>query len=285
MNYRHAYHAGNFADVLKHAVLCRVLVHLRKKPAALRVIDTHAGAGCYDLAGIEAGKTEEWRDGIARLLCADLAPETRSLVAPYLDAVAAFNSGGRLAAYPGSPALALALLRRQDRLIACELESQQAGALAHNLRGDPRAKALAIDGWTALRAYVPPKERRGLVLIDPPFERPGEFTRLAEGLAAAHRKWTTGIYVMWYPIKDLGEVAGFTSKLARLSAGKMLRAELIVDDVKSAERLSGCGLTIVNPPWPLHGELQVLLPALAQILSRGAANSFKLDWLPCEIRA
>jgi 23S rRNA (adenine2030-N6)-methyltransferase len=285
MNYRHAYHAGNFADVLKHAALCRVLTHLREKPAAFRVIDTHAGAGRYDLAGVEAGKTGEWRDGIGRLVSTDLPPRPRALLAPYLDAVAALNSGERLTVYPGSPALAQALLRRQDRLIACELEPQQAAALGRVLRGDARAKALAIDGWTALGAYVPPKERRGVVLIDPPFEQPGEFTRLVQALAAAHRKWATGIYLMWYPIKDLREADAFARKLARLGIGKMLRVELIVDHAGPAEGLPGSGLIVVNPPWTLHGELQVLLPALAQTLSRGAADGFKLDWLTREIRS
>ena len=182
MNYRHAFHAGNFADVVKHAVLCRMLVHLREKPAAFRVIDTHAGAGRYDLAGAGGGKTGEWRDGIGRLLAAELAPPVRTLLAPYLDAVAALNPGGRLTIYPGSPALAQALLRRQDRLIACELEPHAAAALERDLRGDPRAKAIAIDGWTALTAYVPPVERRGIVLIDPPFEQPDEFSRLLQRL-------------------------------------------------------------------------------------------------------
>ena len=170
MNYRHAFHAGNFADVVKHAVLVRMLVHLRQKPAAFRVIDTHAGAGLYDLGGAEALRSGEWRDGIGRLLAAPIGEQARALLAPYLDALASFNSAGRLASYPGSPALVRAFLRPQDRLIACELEPNAAAALARHLSGDRRSKAVAIDGWTALNAYVPPMERRGLVLIDPPFE-------------------------------------------------------------------------------------------------------------------
>jgi 23S rRNA (adenine2030-N6)-methyltransferase len=236
------------------------------------------------LAGGEAGKTGDWRDGIGRLLEADLPSDSRRLLVPYLDAVASHNSGNSLVVYPGSPVLAQTLLRRQDRLIACELEPQQAAALIHNLRGDVRAKALAIDGWTALRAYVPPKERRGLVLIDPPFEAPGEFSRLAQGLAAAHRRWATGSYLIWYPIKDFTEVTGFTRKLARLRIGKMLRAELMAGSIGHGERLNGCGLILVNPPWTLHGELQVLLPLLARTLSRDATSSFKLEWLTGEIR-
>jgi 23S rRNA (adenine2030-N6)-methyltransferase len=189
MNYRHAFHAGGFADVLKHAVLARILVHLRAKPAAFRVIDTHAGAGRYDLTGDEAMRGGEWRDGIGRLLDAAIGEKARDLLAPYLDAVVACNGGGRLTVYPGSPALVRALLRPQDRLIACELEPVAAAALARYLARDARCKAVAIDGWTALNAYVPPKERRGLVVVDPPFEETSEFARLAQGLETAHCKW------------------------------------------------------------------------------------------------
>jgi 23S rRNA (adenine2030-N6)-methyltransferase len=282
MNYRHAYHAGNFADVVKHALLCRVLVHLREKPAAFRIIDTHAGAGRYDLAGLEAGKTQEWRDGIDRLRRAELAAPLRALLAPYLDAVAAFNPNGGLKTYPGSPLLAKALLRRQDRLIACELEPQAAAALQNELAGDARAKAIVIDGWTALTAYVPPVERRGVVLVDPPFEQPGEFPRLVQGLAAAHRKWPTGVYLLWYPIKDQAEVAAFARSLSRLGIAKILRVELTLPTAVPDEGLRGSGLIAVNPPWTLHDELKVLLPALAAVMSRGPAGAGTLDWLTGE---
>jgi 23S rRNA (adenine2030-N6)-methyltransferase len=285
MNYRHAYHAGNFADVVKHAVLCRVLVHLREKPAAFRIIDTHAGAGRYDLAGPEAGKTQEWRDGIDRLRRAELAAPIRALLAPYLEAVAALNPSGGLATYPGSPLLAKALLRRQDRLIACELEPQAAAALQAELAGDPRAKAIAIDGWTALTAYVPPVERRGLVLIDPPFEQLGEFLRLAQGLAAAHRKWPTGTYLLWYPIKDPTEVAGFAKSLSRLGIPKMLRVELLLPTAAPDTGLRGSGLIAVNSPWTLYNELKVLLPVLAEVMSRGVTGAGTLEWLTGESAA
>lgn len=279
MNYRHAYHAGNFADVVKHAVLCRMLVHLREKSGAFRVIDTHAGAGVYDLTGPEASRTQEWRDGIGRLRDAKFDPTVQALLAPYLDAVAAGNRGDALGTYPGSPALAQSLLRPQDRLIVCELEPRAAAALAGLVRGDKRCKAIAIDGWTALTAYVPPKERRGLVLIDPPFEQPGEFNRLAQGLAAAHRKWPTGGYLLWYPIKDAAGVAGFLRKLSRFGIAKMLRIELILANPGSDLALAGTGLIAVNPPWTLPDELKALLPALAGALSRTAKARLTLDWI------
>jgi 23S rRNA (adenine2030-N6)-methyltransferase len=279
MNYRHAFHAGNFADVVKHAVLCRVLLHLRAKPAAFRVLDTHAGAGVYDLAGPEASRSAEWRHGIARLRQAPVAAEVGALLAPYLAVVAAHNADGRLTNYPGSPALVRAWLRAQDRLVACELEPRAAAALAQNVRGR-NVRVVAIDGWTALTAYVPPKERRGLVLIDPPFEQPGEFARLADRLAAAYRKWATGLYLLWYPIKDRHECENFARRLAGSGIGKILRAELTIDD--RADRLAGAGLVLVNPPWTLEGELALLLTALAAILAPGGAGGSRLDWLSRE---
>jgi 23S rRNA (adenine2030-N6)-methyltransferase len=283
MNYRHAFHAGNFADVVKHAVLARIVVHLKEKPAAFRVIDTHAGAGLYDLAGPEASRTAEWREGIGRLVAQDLAPAARLLLAPYLEAVAAFNGGGGLfKLYPGSPALMLHWLRPHDRLIACEREPNAARALAALLRRDKRAKALAIDGYTALNAYVPPKERRGLVLIDPPFEQADEFVSLAQGLAGAQRKWPTGIYALWYPIKDTRESEGFARRLARLGIPRMLRAEFLLP--ARGERLRGSGLILVNPPWTLEAELAVLLPALAAALAEATNNgaSTRIGWLAGE---
>jgi 23S rRNA (adenine2030-N6)-methyltransferase len=300
MNYRHAFHAGNFADVVKHAVLVRVLVHLRRKPAAFRVIDTHAGAGRYDLHGPEAARSGEWREGIGRLLAAPLAEPARELLAPYLDAVAALNpasfpgakSPGALSAYPGSPALVRAFLRPQDRLIACELEPNAAAALARYLHGDRRSKAVAIDGWTALNAYVPPPERRGLVLIDPPFEDAGDFPRLAHALAAAHRKWASGSYLVWYPIKERKAPDAMTRQLGRSGIAKVLRVELDVaaparrpgppGDAAAPGALAACGLIVVNPPWTLAEELQILLPALAAALSGGAGGAHRVDWLTPE---
>jgi 23S rRNA (adenine2030-N6)-methyltransferase len=278
MNYRHAFHAGGPADVVKHSVLVRILLHLREKPAAFRIIDTHAGAGLYDLAGTEASRSPEWRDGIDRLVSAPLDAEIRALLAPYLDAVASFNEAGRLAVYPGSPALVRSFLRSQDRLVACELEPNAAAALARNLAGDRRAKAIAIDGWTALNAYVPPPERRGVVLIDPPFESADDFERLAGGLTGAHRKWATGIFVLWYPVKTRQQPDALARRLRRFGIPRLLRAEIGFAPLKDAERLAGCGLIVVNPPWTLDAELRVLLPALAKVFG-AAPGACRIDWL------
>lgn len=282
MNYRHAFHAGGFADVLKHAVLGRILAHLRAKPAAFRVIDTHAGAGLYDLAGPEASRSPEWERGIHRLLSTPMADDVRALFAPYLDVVAALNAPGRLATYPGSPAIVRAQLRPQDRLIACELEPNAAAALVRHLGHDRRIKVIAIDGYLALNAYVPPPERRGLVLVDPPFERADDFTRLAQGLSTAHRKWATGLYLVWYPIKGRTGPDALARRLTRSGIGKILRAELEVGADADGDRLAGCGLIAVNPPWTLEAELKMMLPALAAVLAGPGRGAYRLDWLARE---
>ena len=312
MNYRHAFHAGNFADVVKHAVLTRILVHLLGKPAAFRVIDTHAGAGAYDLAGDEASRSGEWRGGIARLFAAPIAPAVHTLLKPYLDVVASLNStstaprvpahaGTRhndageterrasaspglepvLTTYPGSPALARAFLRPQDRLVACELEPKAYALLAHNLARDRRIKTVAIDGWMALNAYMPPSERRGIVVVDPPFEEAQDFTRLAHGLETAYRKWASGIYLLWYPIKGRQEPDALARRLRRSSIARILRAELAVAATLAQGPLGGCGLIVVNPPWTLENELAAILPELVEAL--GSRNSnYRLDWITGE---
>jgi 23S rRNA (adenine2030-N6)-methyltransferase len=280
MNYRHAFHAGNFADVLKHAVLARILVHLGDKSTAFRVIDTHAGAGLYDLSGPEAARTGEWRAGIGRLMAAKLDPAIAALLQPYIDAIAAVNAGDDLVRYPGSPLLALHLMRPQDRLLACELEPTAAAALDRTLARERRAKVIDIDGWTALKAYIPPRERRGLVIVDPAYEAPDEFTRLAASFVDAHRKWPTGCYVLWYPIKSRGGPDGLAKHLTRAGIAKVLRVELLLMP-QDPERLTGAGLIVVNPPWTIEAELKSLLPALVAVLGR-TGSGYTLDWLAGE---
>jgi 23S rRNA (adenine2030-N6)-methyltransferase len=285
LNYRHAFHAGNFADVLKHVVLSRVLVHLREKAGAFRVIDTHAGAGLYDLTSSEATRGGEWQDGIGRLMDASLPKPAAELLAPYLEAVRALNPSGSLRSYPGSPVLAQHFLRSQDRLIACELEPNAANALRRSLRGDDRAKAIEIDGWTGLTAYIPPVERRGVVLIDPPFEEKGDYTRLAAALDTARRKWASGAYLLWYPIKGRPEPDALAKRIRRLAIPKVMRVELTVSPLSDPSRLNGCGLILLNPPWKLEAELAGLLPILAGLLVRSGKPTWHLDWLAAEAPA
>jgi len=282
MNYRHAFHAGSFADVVKHIVLVRILLYLQEKPAPFRVIDTHAGAGRYDLTGEEAKRSGEWLTGIARMMQARFSDKTLPLLKPYLDIVRAFNSGAELAAYPGSPLIARALLRPADRLTACELEPNARKALIDALRRDSQARVVDLDGWTALSAFVPPKERRGLVLIDPPFEAKDEFERLAAGFRAAFEKWPTGSYLLWYPVKSRRAADTLAREVAAACegakpAGKCLRLEFSVAPQETGGPLASTGLLMVNPPWTLHGELKTILPELEKPLGQGGAGRFRLE--------
>ena len=222
MNYRHAYHAGNFADVVKHAALSRLVEYLKLKDKAFRVVDTHAGAGLYDLSSEEAQKTGEWLEGIGRLLEAKLSPQAGALLAPYLEAVSAANPKGGVEKYPGSPLIVRHLLRPQDRLSAIELHPKDFQRLKALFAGDFQVRAIELDGWLALGAHLPPKEKRGLVLVDPPFEQEGEFDRLVDGLVRAHRRWPGGIYALWYPIKDRAAVARFRAGLKESGIPKIL---------------------------------------------------------------
>lgn len=286
MNYRHAYHAGNFADVLKHVVLSLALVHMAKKEAPFRVIDTHAGIGMYDLAGEEAGKTGEWRGGIGRLLGPDAAPmpaAAAGLMKPYLDAVGALNPDGVPRTYPGSPCLALALMRGDDRLVANELHPEDATTLRRTLARDRRAKVLELDGWLALKAQLPPKERRGVILVDPPFEEPGELDRIVAGLDNARRRFGGGVYLLWYPIKDPRPVARFYQAIAKVAPPESLAIELLIRAPLDPDRLNGCGLVVLNPPFTLEADLGVLLPVLAERLSDGAGATGRIAHLGSRI--
>jgi len=282
MNYRHAFHAGGFADVIKHIVLVRILTYLQEKPAAFRVIDTHAGGGLYDLTGDEARRSGEWLTGIARIMQARFSETAAPLLQPYLDIVRAFNTPGDLKTYPGSPLFARGLLRPQDRLTACEVEARAREQLIDALRRDSQARVVDIDGWMALPAFVPPNERRGLVLVDPPFEAKDEFERLADGFAKAFAKWPTGIYLLWYPAKSRRATDALARHVADVAAsvkpaGTCLRLEFSVAPQLADAALASTGLLIVNPPWTLQGELKTILPELAKPLGQGGAGRFRLE--------
>lgn len=280
MNYRHSFHAGNFADVLKHAVLMRVLAYLMQKEAPIRVIDTHAGAGFYDLKGDDALRTGEWVDGIARLRKQTFRQDVENILAPYRNALAALCISDRT--YPGSPALIQHILRAQDRASFNELHRETCWMLRDNLGRDGRIVINPLDAYIAWKAQIPPPEKRGLVLVDPPFEEPGEFDRMAEGLAIMGRKWPIGTAILWYPLKDRRAITGFERQCRESAFFKLLVVEIHVDDPTSTGPLTGCGLLIANPPWTLADELALLLPALCKALARSSEARWRLDWLKQE---
>lgn len=271
MNYRHAFHAGNFADCVKHAVLVWLLRAMQRKPAPLFVLDTHAGTGRYDLDSGPAARTGEWHKGIARLL--DDPP------APLVDYVTLVRT---LGLYPGSPALIRALLRPDDRLACCELHPEDAATLKRNFADDPQVGVHQRDAWESLKALLPPKEKRGLILIDPPFEHPQEFDQLAEGLRTAHARFATGVYAAWYPIKHRAPVRDCHARL-RDTMRNIVTAEFWLREPIDPARLNGCGMLLINPPYRFDDELSPILSALLQRLgNREAGESVALTRLADE---
>lgn len=282
MNYRHAFHAGNFADVVKHTILTRIIAYLQRKDGPFRVIDTHAGVGLYDLQGNEAERTGEWQDGIARVLDAKLPPPVAELLAPYLGAVRARNPNGTLRYYPGSPMITRQLLRSQDRLMALELHPGDAWALKKNFADDFQVRVTNLDGWAALGTHLPPKEKRGLVLVDPPFEEKGEFARMVESLEKAHARWPGGTYAYWYPIKEWSEVDVFYKALKATRIPKIMRIELNIAPPVQPARLHGTGMIVVNPPFVLEEELGTILPTLTKLLAQESAGRWAVEWVAGE---
>lgn len=251
MNYRHAFHAGNFADCVKHALLVWLVRALQRKDKPAFFLDTHAGRGRYDLESAEARRTGEWRDGIARLRA---APDP--VLGDYLGVVE------QLGLYPGSPLLIRALMRAGDRLACCEWHAEEAAALKRLFAGDPAVAVHQRDGWEALGALLPPPERRGLTLIDPPFEAEDEFERLTDGLRRAHRRFATGVLAAWYPIKSRARVRQIHALLRESGFADALAAELCRRAPRDPAMLNGCGVIIVNPPFGFAEAATALLRAL-----------------------
>ena len=267
MNYRHAFHAGNFADCMKHALLLVLLRALTAKPAPFFVLDTHAGTGQYDLDGAEAGRTLEAVNGLLRLV-----DEPPPALADYVGAVRAlgFNPPeSRL--YPGSPLLIRAALRDNDRMACCERHPEDVRPLRRLFRDEPRAAVHQRDAWESLKALLPPKQTRGLVLIDPPFEDPAEFDRLSEGLTLARSRFRNATLAAWYPVKHMAPVRAFFSGLQVRDA---VAAQLMVREPLDPGRLNGCGLLVVNPPFRFEEQAQPILSALFDRLGeQGAGGS------------
>jgi 23S rRNA (adenine2030-N6)-methyltransferase len=283
MNYRHAFHAGSFADVFKHAILARILDYVTRKETPVRFIDTHAGAGRYDLLSAEATRSPEWREGVARVVTARPRAPVAELLGPFLRAVGPCDPEGRPTSYPGSPAIAQTLMRAQDRIALCEANTEERVKLVAALGRDPRLSIVGTDGYIALNAYLPPKERRGIVLIDPPFEAPDEADNVERALARAIGKWPTGTYVAWRPIREAQADARFLNSVAAFGAPNILRLELDVGpgpvDAHGQEPLARAGLLIVNPPHTLIDEARALLPWLAKTLGRDGGGRYVCAWL------
>jgi 23S rRNA (adenine2030-N6)-methyltransferase len=269
--------------VLKHAILARILVYLTRKESPFRFVDTHAGAGRFDLMSKEAKRSPEWREGIARLLTASPPAPVAELLGPYLRAVGPHDSEGRPLLYPGSPAIAQTLMRAQDRIALCEANPEERDALIVALGRDRRLSIVDTDGYVALNAYLPPRERRGAVLIDPPFEEPGEASAVERALERGLSKWPTGTYIAWRPIREAQADAHFLNSIAALAKPNILRLELDVGDgpigAHGQKPLARAGLLVVNPPHTLMDEARTLMPWLAQSLGRSGGGHSVCAWL------
>ncbi len=285
MNYRHHFHAGNFADVVKHALLVQLIRALQKKEKGFLYLDTHAGRGSYDLAAAEQGdslkRKPEWPDGIGRLWTRAELPEA---LAGYVDLLRQFdrergNSGETPRFYPGSPWIARMLARPQDRLALCEKQPGECAALENEFQFSPRTVVQAMDGYVALRAMLPPSEKRGLVLIDPPFEAQDEWRQIVGALRDGLRRFPSGVYAVWYPLTERAKVDAFFAELLALGPPPTLVGELAVAGDGSALKMKGCGLVIINPPWQFDRAAETLLDFLAGVLEQAPGAAARISWL------
>jgi 23S rRNA (adenine2030-N6)-methyltransferase len=285
MNYRHAYHAGNHADVLKHIVMMRAFAQLKRKDKPFLFLDAHAGVGLYALWGDEALKTLEWQDGVGRFYDPSgkpvpLSPECETLLAPWREAIAAVNATGQpLSHYPGSPGFALTSLRKGDRVLLNELHPEDSGQLTEFVARDRRVKITEGDAAIAVKAHLPPPERRGFILIDPPYEQEDEARRAVQMLREGHRRFATGSFALWYPVTGDGLSKDIAAQAKALGLAKMMKIELCVRKAVAEGGLAGSGLILVNPPWPLAEELAVLGPALCGRLRQYDEARWSLEWL------
>ncbi|AQZ94631.1 23S rRNA (adenine(2030)-N(6))-methyltransferase RlmJ [Halopseudomonas phragmitis] len=279
MNYRHSYHAGNHADVLKHAILLRMLQLLQRKEAPLCYLDSHAGTALYDLSGEQAGKTGEYRDGIGRLWSREDLP---ALLAGYREAVARHNPDGQLRLYPGSPQLLADHLREQDRMILSELHPEDAATLKQHFAAQAHIAVHQRDGYELPKAFLPVAEKRALWLLDPPFEKGDDLQRCVQAIQTGIQRMRQTVVALWYPIKDERQLKAFYQHMAEAGLPKVLRVELSVRPTDTSLGLNGSGLMLVNPPWPLWEELEQVLPWLSETLAQSGPGSWRMDWLAGE---
>lgn len=277
LSYRHIYHAGNFADVVKHVVLVTLLQSIIRKSTPCYVQDTHAGRGAYPLDSVEALHGKEFENGIGRIWHSQDAPQP---IEQYLEVIREWNPGMHtLRYYPGSPAIAQALLRRQDRLLLTELHPQDHAELVRQFRDDKRIQIHKLDAYQGLKAFIPPAEKRGLVLIDPPYERKDEYTRVINGLKTAYAHWSNGIYAIWYPIMSRGLQTRFIEGCIETGIRKMVHAEFLIAPFAQDRQFIGCGVVLINPPWQIEQTIDTCLHWLCEPLQQQVDASYKVEWL------
>lgn len=275
LSYRHSFHAGNHADVVKHIVQSLILDALKQKETPFVYHDTHSGVGRYDLTHEWSEKTGEYKQGIARIWQqADIPAEVQS----YLDAVAQLNNGDTLRYYPGSPRVARAQIREQDRMVLTELHPSDFPLLEQEFHRDRQVKIFKEDGFSRLKASLPPKERRGLVLIDPPYELAREYRDVVTAIAQSHKRWATGIYAIWYPVVNRCDIEDMLEGLQGLGIRKILQIELGVSPDTTERGMTASGMIVINPPWKLEGQMQTVLPFLKQAIAP-ATGHFKVEWV------
>jgi 23S rRNA (adenine2030-N6)-methyltransferase len=277
--YRHLFHAGNFADVFKHSLLARLVLALEKKDKPFFVLDTHAGIGRYDLSHEWAQKNAEYKDGIAMIWGRKDVPDE---FIPYFDAIKGENAVNALRFYPGSPRIVRRLLRPVDRMVLVELNRKDCESLAGLFGGDRQTAVHLMDGYQSVRAFLPPKERRGLIFIDSSFDRAREFDRLTTGLEEAYRRFATGVYALWYPLMEPLAMRAFERGLAATGIGKILQLEISVQSEDWSGNMRGCGMLVVNPPFGFEAEGRSMLKWLQPMLSRGDAGNHRVVWLAGE---
>ena len=277
--YRHLFHAGNFADVFKHSLLTRLILALEKKDKPFFVLDTHAGIGRYDLTHEWAQKNAEYRDGIAMIWGRKDVPDE---FIPYFEAIRGENAGSELRFYPGSPRIVRRLLRPVDRMVLVELNKKDCENLGGLYGGDRQTTVYLMDGYQSLKAFLPPKERRGLIFIDSSFDRAREFDRLTEGLVEAHRRFATGVYALWYPLMEPLAMRAFERGLVATGIGKMLQLEMTVVQDGYSEGMRGCGMLVVNSPFGFEPEARSMLKWLQPLLSREGGGGHRVVWLAGE---
>jgi 23S rRNA (adenine2030-N6)-methyltransferase len=274
--YRHLFHAGNFADVFKHALLAQLVSALAKKDKPFFCLDTHAGIGRYDLNHEWARKNAEYKDGIALVWGRRDAPPD---LAPYLDAVRAENPDGKLNFYPGSPRIVRRLMRAHDRLAATELNKKDCETLGKLFDHDRQVQVRLLDGYQALKAFLPPPERRGLVFVDSSFDRAQEFKRLTEGFLQAHRKFATGVYALWYPLMEPIAMHAFERRVAATGIPKILQLELAVRNLGFSGAVRGCGMLVANPPFGFEAAARKILAWLWPVLAKNGEGEERVRWL------